>query len=62
MRRLFIPINFIMMCLFSFVSLTHAAKDNIPTVEFNSALHFLTPAGEDVQVGPGAYEVEATES
>ncbi|MGD9850897.1 MAG: hypothetical protein AB7T38_06505 [Nitrospirales bacterium] len=31
-------------------------------VEFSSALHFLTPAGDDVEVGPGIYEVEAAES
>jgi parallel beta-helix repeat protein len=62
MRRVFIPTIFILMPLFSFVSPTHAAKDNIPTVEFPSAIHFLTPAGDDVAIGPGVYEVEAAES
>ena len=33
-----------------------------PSVEFTHALHFLTPSGEDVEVGPGVYEVEAAES
>ena len=50
------------MPLFSFVSPTHAAKDNIPTVEFPSVIHFLTSAGDDVAIGPGVYEVEAAES
>ncbi|MBI5855521.1 MAG: hypothetical protein HZB35_09905 [Nitrospirae bacterium] len=32
-----------------------------PTIELSKAVHFLTPGGEDVVVGPGTFEVEATE-
>ena len=31
-------------------------------VELPAVIHFLTPSGEDVEVGPGAYEVEMAES
>ena len=32
------------------------------TVEFPEVIHFLTPAGDDVEVGPGMYQVQAAES
>lgn len=32
------------------------------TVELPFVIHFLTPAGDDVEVGPGRYEVEVAES
>ena len=39
-----------------------AGTTRATTVEFPSAIHFLTPAGDDVAIGPGVYEVEAAES
>ncbi len=39
-----------------------AASTSAPTVELPAVIHFLTPAGEDIEVGPGVYQVEATES
>lgn len=33
-----------------------------PTVEFPAAIHFLTPAGDDIEVEFGVNQVEATES
>ena len=32
------------------------------TVELPTVIHFLTPAGDDIEVGPGIYEVETAES
>jgi len=32
------------------------------TIELPKAIHFLTPAGDDVEVGPGTYHVEAAEA
>ncbi len=62
MKYFFIPPIFILVCLLCLVSPTHAANDQVPTVELTSILHFLTPSGEDVGVGPGVYQVEAAES
>ncbi|WP_342348923.1 hypothetical protein, partial [uncultured Nitrospira sp.] len=31
-------------------------------MELPVVIHFLTPAGDDIEVGPGVYQVEATES
>lgn len=62
MQRLFVPINFLLIWVFCFVSLTHAASDNTPTVELTSILNFLTPSGDGVEVGPGVFYVEAAES
>ncbi|HQU28932.1 MAG TPA: hypothetical protein PKZ24_07210 [Nitrospirales bacterium] len=39
-----------------------AASTSAPTVELPAVIHFLTPAGEDIEVRPGVYQVEATES
>jgi hypothetical protein len=62
MKHFFIPPIFILVCLLCLVSPTPAANDQVPTVEFTSILHFLTPSGEDVEVGPGVYQIEAAES
>ena len=35
---------------------------NLPAIQLDSAVHFLTPGGEDVLLHPGAYEVEATDT
>ena len=35
---------------------------NTPTLELETAVHFLTPGGEDVQLEAGIYEVEATDT
>ena len=43
-------------------SLGIAQESSLPTVEFPSSLHFLTPAGDDVEVRVGTYQVEAVES
>ena len=62
MKHFFIPPIFILVCLLCLVSPTHAANDQTPTVEITAPLHFLTPGGEDVEVGPGVYQVEAAEA
>ena len=55
-------------CLFSILimgvwpTLALAANALTTTVELPTAIHFLTPAGDDVEVGPGVYQVEAVES
>lgn len=38
---------------------TAAAVVSAPTIVIEKAVHFLTPSGEDVVVGPGTYQVEA---
>ena len=63
MRKIsFITTSLLSMCILvggtlSVVEFTFGA-----TVEFPSAIHFLNPAGEDVVVGPGVYDIESTES
>ena len=56
--------NFFMTLLYTLLLVvvvpTLAAARTI--VEFSSAIHFLTPTGDDVKVGPGTFEVELTES
>ncbi|MGV7229822.1 MAG: hypothetical protein ACQ9IQ_14315 [Nitrospirales bacterium] len=60
--------NSFITCLFSIlimvvgVTQVVAGTTSTTTVEFSSAIHFLNPAGEDVEVGPGVYQVEAVES
>ena len=39
-----------------------ALATNAPTIEFITAVHFLTPGGENVLLEPGTYEVEATDT
>ena len=39
-----------------------ASNPLMTTVEFTSVIHFLTPAGDGVEVGPGVYEVGAADS
>ena len=38
-----------------------APTSSLPTVELPKAVHFLTPGGEDIVIGPGTFEVEAME-
>ncbi|MEX2494293.1 MAG: hypothetical protein WD425_21345 [Nitrospirales bacterium] len=60
--------NSLMTCLFSILimvggtTLGLAEATSTTTVDFPAALHFLNPAGDDIEVGPGIYQVEATES
>ena len=54
-------------CLFSILTIVGGstlalAETASTTVEFPSAIHFLTPAGDDIEVSQGSYEVEAAES
>jgi hypothetical protein len=37
---------------------TAATVASAPTITLEKAVHFTTPAGEDVVVGPGTYDVE----
>lgn len=49
----------------SLLGLSGAVKaDNalLPTVNLPQALHFLTPAGEDIMLSPDSYEVEVVDS
>ena len=39
-----------------------AANASTTTVELPTAIHFLTPAGDAIEVGPGIYKVETAES
>ncbi len=52
-------------CLLSLFTLVAGASlalaASLTTVEFTSSLHFLTPAGENIEVGPGVYRVEAAD-
>lgn len=34
---------------------------NSPTIEFEKPVHFITPGGDDVVVGPGTFSIEAKE-
>ena len=58
-RLLFLLIVF--GCL-AFPTQSFAADSQSPAIEFTQSIHFLTPAEDDVEMGPGIYEVEATES
>jgi len=55
-------------CLFSILIMgvwptwALAANALTTTVELPTAIHFLTPAGDDVEVGSGIYQVEVAES
>ena len=50
-------------CFIVFVAPTFVSAGT-PTskVELPTTIHFLTPAGDDVEVGPGIYQVKPTES
>lgn len=39
-----------------------SATPTLPIVEISTPIHFLTPAGEDIEVLAGSYQVEAAES
>jgi len=39
-----------------------ALATNAPILELETAVHFLTPGGEDVRLDAGTYEVEATDT
>ncbi|MDR4495171.1 MAG: hypothetical protein AB7P17_15650 [Nitrospirales bacterium] len=59
--------HFINFLFFLFILLnggTQVLADPVsaPMVELPSAIHFLTPAGDDVEVGPGTYQVEVAEN
>ena len=60
--------NSFITCLFSILimvvgpTLALAETTSTTTVELPTAIHFLTPAGEDIEVGPGVYQVEAAEA
>jgi hypothetical protein len=58
--------NSFITCLFSIFVIvavpTFAETTSTTTVELPTAIHFLNPAGDDVEVGPGVYQVEAAES
>jgi hypothetical protein len=43
-------------------TLALAATTSTTTVTLPTAIHFLTPAGDDVEVGPCIFEVERAES
>lgn len=64
MKRLSLILPLFVSCLGFMVSLSTAFAGNNPSsvVEFSSIFHFLTPAGDDVQIGPGRYQIEAAES
>ena len=55
-------------CLFSILIMgvwptwALAANALTTTVELPTSIHFLTPAGDDVEVGSGIYQVEVAES
>ena len=59
---------FIAICLFSSLIMVGGSPlalvetTSYTTVEFTSVIHFLNSAGDNEEVGPGRYEVEAAES
>jgi len=61
-REPFIKILFSILIMVVGPTLALAATASTSTVELPTAIHFLTPAGDDIKVGPGIYEVEAAES
>jgi len=61
-RKPFIKILFSICIMVVGLTLALAANASTTTVELPTAILFLTPAGDDIKVGPGIYEVEATES
>lgn len=61
-REPFIIGLFSILLIWAGVTQVLAAPTSTVTVALTSPIHFLTPAGDDVEVGPGIYEVEATES
>ena len=63
MRKIsFITTSFLSMCILVGATLSVVEATSRTTVEFPAAIHFLNPAGEDVVVGPGMYDIESTES
>ena len=60
--NLFITYLFPIFIMVVWPTLALAANASTTTVEFPAAIHFLTPAGDDVEMGTGIYEVEVTES
>lgn len=49
--------------IFFGTSISFASAPSTSTkVELPAVIHFLTPAGDDVEVGPGAYQVESAET
>lgn len=62
MRHNAIISSLICFLLFALVGNGIAATPTLPIVELATPIHFLTPAGEDVEVAEGAYRVDAAES
>lgn len=58
----FISVLFFILSMVVGSTLALAETTSTTTVELPTAIHFLTPAGDDIEVGPGIYEVEAAES
>lgn len=60
-RKLFINILFSLFIFLIGGTPALAKAVSAPTVELTSPVHFVTPSGEDVEVEPGIYQVEAAE-
>ena len=53
---------FLSLTLSGIMDESHASVDPLPTIELETAIHFLAPDGSDVVIEPGRYQVEAAES
>ncbi len=59
---LLIPVVLVMVAIITQVGVAKATGEVDPTtITLERPVHFLTPDGSDVVVGPGTYEVEATQ-
>ena len=61
-RKSFINCLISILFLWAWGTQVLAASTSASTVEFPDVIHFLTPPGDDIEVGPGVFQVEATES
>ena len=61
-RELFITCLFSILIMVVGPTLALAETTSTTTVQLSTAIHFLNPAGDDVEVGPGTYQVEPAES
>ena len=60
-QKSFITCLFFTLIIWAGITQAFAVTHSTTTVELTSPLHFLTPAGDDVEMGPGVYQVEAAE-
>ncbi|HQU28931.1 MAG TPA: hypothetical protein PKZ24_07205 [Nitrospirales bacterium] len=60
-RELIINLLFSILIMVAGVTQVLAGTISAPMVEFPAVFHFLTLAGDVIEVGPGVFQVEAAE-